>query len=103
MPASFYSLNERDLWLFKHESNQIRIVSFEWNEENCQTESVQERQLKLPDEVVVECDNYLNENLREKLAQNLVEALWKEDYAAASNIDTLMNSHLSQVLNLYHN
>lgn len=51
----------------------------------------------------MERDNYLNETLRTKLAQKLVESLWKENYAAPTNIDTLANAYLSEVLNLYHN
>ena len=101
MPASFYSLNERDLWLFKPETKQIKIVSFNWNEENSQTEDVQVRLLKLPNEITVERDGYLDETLRRKLAESLVESLWRENYVDPSNVDTLMNSYLSEVLNLY--
>ena len=37
------------------------------------------------------------------MAQNLMQQLWKDGYAAPDNIDTLKNAQISQVSNSFHN
>ena len=41
--------------------------------------------------------------MREKLAQNLMNEIWPDNYASPENIDRLKNSKISQVENLYNN
>ena len=86
----------------KRETNEIRIIDFDWNEEEQFTEGVKERLLKLPKEVEVKREAYHSESMRRQLAQNLMQQLWQDNqYASPDNVDILMNASISSVANLY--
>ena len=77
-------------------------MSVHWNGNDDFTESVEERVLILPEEFKVKRADYSNDSLRRQLAQNLMQQLWKDGYAAPDNIDTLINSQISPISNFYN-
>ena len=61
---------------------------FVWNGEHKTTEVV-ERAVILPPEIEVKKEIYKSEELRKKMAENLLSSLYTEDYASPEHIDTL--------------
>ena len=79
----------------KHETKQLRIVSFDWNEEEQTTDRVRDQEFTLPEELKIKRELNTNEAMREKLAQNLMEQLWPDSYASPEMIDRLARVKLS--------
>ena len=96
-------MNRDFLWYMDCDRIEIKIVQFEWNNDRNLTVGVQERVLILPEEIKAKRADYSNDSLRRQLAQNLMQQLWQDGYAAPDNIDTLKNAQISQVSNFYHN
>ena len=76
----------------RQETNQIRIICFDWNEAQGVTVNVKDRLFTLPQEIEVRKEAYHCEEVRKKLAQNLMDKLWADDYSAPDNIDQLQNA-----------
>ena len=69
MPDQLYTLTGHSLWLMEQESNQIRIISFDWNKDFKITEGVSsERILKLPEGIEVKQTAYCSDKWRRQLA-----------------------------------
>ena len=98
-----FALNLRNFWFMKHETKQLRIVSFDWNEEEQTTDRVRDQEFTLPEELKIKRELNTNEAMREKLAQNMMEQLWPDSYASPEIIDRLANAKLSPVRNIYNN
>ena len=79
LPASFYCMNRRCLWIMDPETKRIRMITFVWNNEEQYTEEVDERVVILPSEIEVKKEIYCGEEARKKLAKNLVAKLFGED------------------------
>ena len=75
MPVSF-ALNSHSLWFMDYEDNRIRIILFDWNNEEWQTEGVRERLLSLPEGIKVKREAYCGETSRRHMAQHLMQQLW---------------------------
>ena len=102
LPPSFYSMDRRCLWIMDPETKRVRMRTFEWNGELQVTTRVIERTVILPPEIEVKKEIYKSEEVRKKLAENLLTKLFSEDYATPEHIDTLANAHISQVPNDYY-
>lgn len=74
----------------------MRMNIFVWNHEQKTTEVVK-RAVVLPPEIEVKKEIYHNEELRKKMAENLLASLFTEDYATPEHIDTLANARISPV------
>ena len=70
LPSSA-SLNYDSLWIYEPGKKEIRIVSFDWDDEQGYTRSVTKRSIKLPERVEVKHEPSLYEAERRTLAQNL--------------------------------
>ena len=81
----------------KHETNQFRMISFDWNHDEKITQAVRDQLLILPEGYAIKRELYSNEALREKMAQIVMEEIWPEQYASPENIDRLKDSRFSQV------
>ena len=57
----------------KPETNQLRIISFDWDHEEHFTRAVRDQLFTLPEGFEIKHALYTNEAVREKLAQNLME------------------------------
>ena len=73
----------------RQETNQIRIICFDWDEAQGVTVSVKDRLITLPQEIEVRKEAYYSEEVRKKMEQNLMEKLWADGYSAPDNIDKL--------------
>lgn len=71
----------------KHETNQLRIISFDWNHEEEVTQGVRDQLFTLPKGVEIKRELYSNEAIREKMAQNMMEQNWPNNYASPSDIE----------------
>ena len=97
-PAFSFALNPRNLWFMKHETNQLRIVSFSWNHDEQITDAVRDQLFTLPEGLTIKREPYSNEAVKEKMTQNLMEKIWPDHhYASPDIINRLKNSQLSQV------
>ena len=83
-------------------TKRVRMSIFVWNGEHKTTEVV-ERAVTLPPEIEVKKEIYKSEELRKKMAGNLLSSLYTEDYATLEHIDTLANTNFFQVNNDYFN
>ena len=81
----------------EHETNQLRIISFDWDHEEQITRGFRDQLFTLPEGFEIKIAPYSNEEVRERMAQNLMEQIWSDHYASPENIDRLKNSKLSQV------
>ena len=57
----------------KHETNQLRIISFDWNDDEQITHAVRDQLFTLPEGFEIKRQLYSNEEVREKIAQNLMK------------------------------
>ena len=81
----------------KHETNQLRIISFDWDHDEEITRAVRDQLFTLPEGFEIKRELYSNEEVREKMAQNMMESICPGHNASQENIDRLKNSKLSQV------
>ena len=70
LPSSA-SLNYDSLWIYEPGENEIRIVSFDWDDDQGYTRSVTKRSIKLPEHIKVKHEPSLSEVDGGNLAQNL--------------------------------
>ena len=56
-----------------HDTNQLRIISLDWDEKEKITREVRDQLFTLPEGFVIKRELYSYEAEREKLAQNLME------------------------------
>ena len=103
VPTFSFALNLRNFWFMKHETKQLRIVSFDWNEKEQITDRVRDQEFTLPEGLKIKCELNSDEAMREKLAKNLMEQLWTDSYASPEMIGRLANAKLSPIRNLYNN
>ena len=73
VPAFSFALNRKNLWFMKHETKQLRIVSFDWNWEEQITERVRDQEFTLPEGLKIKRELNTNGAFRKKMAQNLME------------------------------
>ena len=78
------------------ETKRIRMRIFEWNGEQ-KTTNVRVREVVLPPEIEVKKEIYKREEVRNKLAENIMSELFSEGYSTPEHIDSLVNSNISQV------
>ena len=57
----------------KHETNQLRIISFDWDHDEEITRAVRDQLFTLPEEFEIKRELYSDEAVREKMSQNVME------------------------------
>ena len=71
LPRSFYSMDRRCLWIMDPETKRIRMRIFEWDGGK-KTTNVRVREVVLPPEIQVKKELYKREEVRNKLAENIM-------------------------------
>ena len=75
MQTLSFFLDRRNLWFMKKETNQLRIISFDWDDEQNITRAVRDQLYTLPKGFEIKRELYSNEAIREKLAKNIMKQI----------------------------